>query len=472
MVKDMLKRSPDIDSMVSYWDKVDALLNGYEAVRKAGTIFLPAFPNETQDDYAFRLQTTKLTNVYRDVTEGLATKPFQDEIMLIKGDSLEEIPEFVSEFVENVDGAGNNLTTFSALTFFNAINYGIDWVMVDYPTVENADNISVTEAKSRNIKPYWVRVLGSNVLEIQTAMFGSKEKITYFRYKEPSEDGKKMNVRVYRLGLSSVFWDLYEKVENSDDEWIVTSSGEMTIDEIPIVPLIIGRRDGNTWKLFPPMQDACDLQIKLYQNESALEYIKTLACYPMLATDGTKAPKDASGKPVKIAVGPNRVLYGVATDDGRGGTWRYVEPSANSLEFLQKNINSTKQDLRELGRQPLTALSSQLTTVTTSIAAGKAKSAVTAWAYALKDTLENLLMITCKWMKSDYQPQVNVFTGFDNVTDDDKDLDILLKMRENRDLSWETLITELKRRKILSPEITLATESERLLSELTTGEDL
>ena len=87
-------------------------------------------------------------------------------------------------------------------------------------------------------------------------------------------------------------------------------------------------------------------------------------------------------------------MYGAPNTNGTGGTWKYVEPSSNSLEFLKKDIDKTKTDLRELGRQPLTALSSQLTTVTTSIAAGKAKSAVTTWALALKDALENALYMT------------------------------------------------------------------------------
>ena len=124
----------------------------------------------------------------------------------------------------------------------------------------------------------------------------------------------------------------------------------------------------------------------------------------MSATYGANPPRGADGKPSKLRTGPNTVVYCVEKTNGDGGTWQYVEPQANSLEFLQKNIDKTKNDLRELGRQPLTALSTQLTTVTTSIAAGKARSAVTAWAYALKDALENALSITMQWMGIDYEP--------------------------------------------------------------------
>jgi hypothetical protein len=248
----------------------------------------------------------------------------------------------------------------------------------------------------------------------------------------------------------------------------------MSIGFIPVVPFITGRRDGNSYKFYPVMKDAADLQIKLYQNESALEYIKVLACYPMLATDGIKAKTDGEGKPLRIAAGPGRVLYGVPNGTGQGGTWKYVEPQANSLEFLKKDTDKTKTDLRELGRQPLTALSSQLTTVTTSIAAGKAKSAVTTWALALKDALENALVITMLWeqksVPDDKQPEVYVYTGFDNVLEDGSDLEELGKARERGDLSQETYWEELKRRKILSAEFTVEREKKRLLDDIPTEE--
>lgn len=464
-MKNLLKRSPDIETMVPYWDKVSDILEGKEAIKNGGTKYLPKFPDENVDDYNFRLTVGKFTNIYRDVTEGLASKPFQDEISLL---GAEKRPQELIDFAEDVDGFGSNLTTFAALTFFNAINYGIDWIFIDYPTVQNPDNVTIAEAKQRNLKPFWVHILGKNVLDVKTRMQGSKQIITYFRCQEPGYGDEPMHVREFIETENGVEWKLYVKITNDkgEDEFVVVEEGMLSIDFIPVVPFITGRRDGNSFKIYPPLSDAADLQITLYQNESALEYIKVLACYPMLATDGTKPPKGSDGKPKKLRTGPNTVMYGVEKANGDGGTWHYVEPQANSLEFLQKNIDKTKNDLRELGRQPLTAMSTQLTTVTTSIAAGKAKSAVTAWSYGLKDALENALMITMKWMGIDYEPEINVYTGFDNVLDNGSDIEELGKARERGDISVETYWDELKRRKILSPEFDIEEERKRLLDNI------
>jgi hypothetical protein len=379
------------------------------------------------------------------------------------------VPAEIKDFCENVDGVGNNITTFSSLTFFNAIVNAIDWIMVDYPRVNTSRPISVAEAKQAGIRPYWVHVLGRNVLEVRTGMLGSKEYITYIRIFEPSNTAESDKVRVFYKGEGNVTWELYQ--ENPDaktvsEQMVKIEEGVLSIDVIPFVPLITGRREGKSFKIHPSMRDAADLQVTLYQEESALQFIKTMAGYPMLAANGIKPERNKDGTPAKLAVGPMKVLYGAPDGNGNHGEWKYIEPSAMSMEFLKRGIDGTKQDLRELGRQPLTALSSQLTTVTTSIAAGKAKTAVGAWALLLKDALENCFVLTARYMGLDYETQVNVYMDFDNVSDTNADIDNLLQARQNGDLSQETLWFEMKRRKVLSPEFDAEEERERMMNEI------
>jgi len=442
--------------MVPYWDKVEAILGGLTTIRQGGEKYLPRFPKEPQEDYNYRLSVSKFTNIYRDVVEGLATKPFEEEVSLIGGES---IPDEFIEFIEDVDGTGNNLTTFSALTFFNGINYAIDWILVDYPVVPDGTVLNRAEARARNLKPFWSHVMARNIMELETEVVGSKEVLTYVRIYEPGMNNESSTERVFRRDGNVVTWEILAGGETVE-------SGTLSIPVIPMVPFITGRRDGKTWNFYPAMQDAADLQITLYQDESALQYIKTLGCYPMLAANGMKPELDENDKPVPVTIGPMRVLYGLPDGSGGHGEWRFIEPSANSLEFMKKDISQTKQDLRELGRQPLTALSTQLTTVTTSIAAGKARSAVTAWALSLKDALENALKITAMFMNSTYEPEVNVYTGFDNVLDDGSDLEALATARQSGDLSQETYWFELQRRKVLSPEFKAEDERTRILNEI------
>ena len=133
-----------------------------------------------------------------------------------------------------------------------------------------------------------------------------------------------------------------------------------------------------------------------------------------------------------------------------------------------RDRQETIRQLRELGRQPLTAQSGNLTTVTTQVAAGKSKSAVRQWAILLKDALENAMLLTCKWLGIDpatYDPDVSVYIEFDEFLDG-KDLDTLNTAREKRDISQLTYWDELQRRNVLSPDFKADLEAQRLLDEI------
>lgn len=470
---EMLKRSPDIASMLDYWDLTDTLVDGHGAMRRAGGKYLPKFDEETDPEYHFRLDCTKYTNVYRDIVETLASKPFQEEVTLVK-DENNATPSEIEEFIENVDGAGNNITIFSNVTFFNGINSAIDWIFVDYskpdPNIRN-----MADAKAAGLRPFWSHVLGRNIIKALAQVINGKEVLTYIKIFEP---GAPDHVREFvRNPDGSVIWRLYQKTETMIDgktQFVEIDSGNITIGIIPLVPFYTGRRDGRTFRFFPMMRDAADLQVELYQDESALKFAKRMTAYPMLSGNGIRPEKSADGQPKKLKTGPSRVLYAPADNAGNVGSWSYVEPSAASLKFLADDIKETINQLRELGRQPLTAQSGNLTVITAAAAASKARSAVGAWALGLKDALENAMVITCMWFAiadTEYSPQVNVYTEFDEFTEG-KDLEDLQAMRTNHDLSQETLWEEKKRRGVLSPEFDPETERQRLLDEMPgIGED-
>ena len=459
----MLERAPDSEAMLQYWDLTDTLVDGIEALRLAGEKYLPKFPAETDQNYKFRLkQTTVMTNIFADIVESLSVKPFEREALPTGTD----IPAELQSFVEDVDGSGNNLSVFSSTVFYNAVKSGIDWIFVDYPTRD--ENIrTLADSKQAGLRPFWTHVLGRNVLEVRSRFIRSKEQLTYVRIYEP---GKPDHVRVIERTLEGqVVWTLYVKTDVWNKEletyFAPLDSGVMTIDEIPMVPFMTGRRDGKSFKFDPPLRAAADLQVHLYRQESGLNYATTLTAYPMLTGNGVKPDRDEAGNIKQIPVGPNCVLYAPPNADGTVGSWRYVEPSSNSLTFLSQYIKEIILNLRELGRQPLTASSSNLTTVTTAFAAGKSKSSVKAWALQLKDALENAFRITAKWMGSDYEATVSVYTEFDEFVDG-KDYEALRAARDNNDLSRETYWEECKRRGLFSEEFNAEREEARLLAEL------
>lgn len=470
MVDDsMLKRSPDQAHMLHYWNRADTVVDGIECVRAGREKFLPKFVEETTEEYDFRLSVTKMTNVYHDTLESLAAKPFEEDVTLAKDGEIDPPKELV-EFAENVDGAMSNLTAFANQVFFNGINAAISWIMVDYPNTGtmSAAPISIASAREMSLTPYWSIVLASNVIDVQSKMINGAETLTYFKIFEP---GKPHHVREFVRGEDGVVtWTLYADSGRIDTKtltaFVPVDSGSVSINEIPLVPFATGRRNGRSWRFYPPMKAALELQVELYQQESALKFAKTLTAYPMLAANGVNPPKEANDKVKNVRVGPNRVLYAPYDASGKAGSWAYVEPSAESLKFLAQDIKDTIDQLRELGRQPLTAQSGNLTAITTGMAASKARTVIKQWALTLQNALENAVVMTMKFAAlTGYDPTVHVYSDFDEFAEG-KDLDALRAARDKGDLSQETYWDELSRRRVLGSDFTAKREKERLLKEV------
>lgn len=183
----------------------------------------------------------------------------------------------------------------------------------------------------------------------------------------------------------------------------------------------------------------------------------------------------ADQKPLPVPVGPKSVLYAppFSGESTSHGEWTFIEPTAASLKFLADDVKRTEDQLRELGRQPLTAQTGNLTVVTTAFAAQKGNSAVQAWALNLKDALEQAFVFTAKWLRIDEAsaPSVKVFSDFDIGLNDDKGPETLTNMRSSGpngqpDISQRTLWSEMQRRGVLAGDFDADKEEQAILDEM------
>ena len=460
---DPSERSSASAAMVPYWDKTLAILDGQEGIDRKPETFLPKFPGEDQDDYDFRSAQTKLTNIFRDVCEDLSSKPFEEDVTFPEDNVEQEL----KDFAEDVDGEGNNLSVFAKETFFNGITCAIDWILIDFPNNDSKPN-TMQEYRKLGLRPFWTHVLGINVVRAETEIKDGERHLSLVRILETDEN-KPTQVREFKREGNVVTWNLYEEEKGQvkgNSEWYLIGTGTMTIDCIPMVPFITGRRMGMNYQILPALKDALNLQCVLYRNECSLEYVKQSAAFPMLSGNGVMPEKETDGKIKKIKVGPQTVLYAPPDGNGNAGSWTFVEPSATSLTFLKEDIKDTKLDLRELLKQPLTAQSGNLTKISSAVSAGKSISAVKSWAHGLKDVLENAMIITSKWLnKPTEEITLNVFTDFDDLLDDENGVSELRNARDNGDLSQVTYWAELKRRRTLSADFDPEKEATLLLEE-------
>jgi len=469
--------SSDHTAMAEYWTLVETLMGGAKAIR-AQPKYLPKFENETQQAYDIRRQNAKFTNIYRDIVENLAQRPFASEVQI-----TESAPASIKEFIEDVDGRGNHLHVFAGEIFFAGINAAVDWIMVDF-TSGVPDGATKADEKRIGVRPYWVRIPAASVLAAYSAMINGKEEFVHVRIHEPETVrdgfGEKTTDRVRVLERPDLgdgmygpatyqVWEKKKEGTHGKEEWVKTDdAGPISIGVIPIVPFVTGRRIGASWRLHPPMRDAADLQIEHYQQESALKHIEELTAFPMLAGNGV-APPEKDGKILPVPVGPQAVLYAPPHGDKAGGSWSFIEPGAQSLRFLLDHIKETAQQLRELGRQPLTAQSGNLTVITTAFAAQKGNSAIQAWALNLKDALEQAFVLTLMWLKESGTVEVKIDTDFDlGMGDDDSFVHVLAMVAGDDPLiSREVALSEARRRNILSADYDAEKDEDEITKDMT-----
>jgi hypothetical protein len=314
--------SSDYDAMSPYWTKVQTVLDGADAVR-ANLDMLPRFPAESQEDYDYRRSNAKFTNIFRDIVENLAAKPFAKQLSLTD----EQASARITELCEDIDGRGNHLHVFASNTFFRGISKAIDWILIDHTKVPAG--ATVAEEKRLGARPYWVHIPAERLVAIYSDTVGGVEIITHARVLEPTVErdgwGEKEveRVRVFNretvldpdgrvISYAPATFTLYEKVEQRTGRrtktvWEIVEEGALSIEIIPLVPFMTGRREEGSWRINPPLRDAVDLQIEHYQQETDLKMARQLACYPTLTGNGVDPPVGSDGKPIKVPRGPNVV---------------------------------------------------------------------------------------------------------------------------------------------------------------------
>lgn len=476
---DMQAESGDYIAMKPYWDLVTAIMGGAATMRDASAEYLPQFPAESTANYAYRVANSKFVNVFEGIVGDLAAKPFDKEVALV-GD---RIPERLTTLMEDVDGSGNHLHVFASGMFLNGLVNAVDWLLVDHTVV--AEGATRADEQRAGSRPHWVRIAGSDMLAVYSAMINGQEKVTYARFmaNETVRDGveekivervrvlkreqtvtmvKELEVREYGVPV----WEVWEKVTSSG-EWVVKESGTLSIGEIPLVAFAPGRRVPATWQFKQPMKAIAELQVEHYQQETNLKNAKELTAFPMLAGNGISKPKNADGTDAILVTGPSCVLYSPPSlADGKHGEWKLLEVSATSLEFLSKEVKRTEEQMHELGRQPLLQGTAGITQVAAALTSQQASSALQAWAFQLKDSLEQGVKFTCMWLQEPVVPSVYVNTDFEIGIDDGKEPAVLLDAHKEGVISAQTLRAEFKRRNLLSPEFDEDEELDRLLTEV------
>ena len=448
MTSPVRKQSDAVANMASDWELVDALMGGTKTMRQAGKKYLPQMHSEPVDTYNARLAVATLFPAYARTIAVLAGKPFSKPVT-IGGD----VPTRILPWLEDADLQGRNLHSFASDIVTEALAYGICGILVDYPPTVGVK--TVADELVTGVRPYFVHVGHGSILGWKSDRVNGGTVMTQLRLLEMVElpDGEFgtsviEQVRVLEPGT----WATYRKAKPEDpDSWVLFAEGTTTQKIIPFVP-VYGKRLAYMLAT-PPMLELAYANVEHWQSKSDQQNILHVARVPMLFTRMVDQ--------TKIAVGAGSFI---SSDDEHADV-KYVEHSGKAIEAGRMSILDLEDRMRQIGAELLVIKPGNITEVQTVSDNEQGMCDLQRIMQNAEDALDQALDLMAGWIGEPKGGHVTIYRDFGAATLAEASADLLFEMKSVGALSFETLLNELKRRGILSPDIDTQKEIRTALAE-------
>lgn len=446
MSSDPSAKLPAVDRMQGYWDIVDPLMGGTQAMRAAGTKLLPQYPAEADDTYKERLALSTLLPAYAETVASSTSRVFAEPLQL-----GEDVPEPVKLFCDDIDLGGNDLNSWSVEWFREALAKGLCHAMIEHqPTRDVEGNKlykTVAEEQAAGVRPYAVIIKPGQVLGWRF----DGGKLMQVRYMESVEvaDGDfgvkcVDQVRVLEPGS----WRTYRKPEKGG-AWVAEASGSTNLTYIPWVTFYTGRTGLMTAK--PPLLELAHLNVKHWQSQSDQDNLLHVARVPLLFvfTDNEEFQLTISSAS--------------ATRMPKDGNAKYVEHTGAAITAGRDSLNDLVDDMRMAGAKLLQKDKQAVKTAAqANEEAARELSPLARLAGQFADCIAQLLQILADYGSLGDGGRVEMRGNFDSDFAPEVSLPNLISMANSGKLSDETLYSEMQRRGVISDELDWEDEKARI----------
>lgn len=437
-----------------------ALMGGTEAMQAGGIRWLPKHPVEEDEDWDYRRKTARLRNYFRRTVSVMAgklfAKPFQ----------VEKPNDIIQNIIWDVDRGGTDVQAFAKDLLVDALSScGMALFLVDRD--RNIPNTAQAD-QQRRTGPYWQQIKIEDLISLRTRMVAGELKLTHLRFFQTVEralnEFETMFVQQIKV-IEETSWRVFELQAGgvrSRPVWTEVDRGDNRLGFVPLVPVYLGRT--GYFQAENPLADLADMNLEHYQIRSEQRRILQVNSFPMLVALNYDGSLD------DIKVGPNSVT-GIKGGDKGNADLKFVESQGRHLEAGRNEINDLVDQMRAFGAQfdkpgETGAVESASGRV---IDAKDSTSVLQLWALGLKDSIELGLQYTDKYLGGDGSLErvgkVDMSLDFTHILSD-KDLDLLLRLRQLGDISRPTLWRILRQNSLLPEDFDAKDEQNELDDEL------
>lgn len=441
------------------WEVVDALMGGTTTMRAAGQKFLPMEPSEEAVEWEARLARTTLDPYYKEGVTHTVSKVFAKELQ------FSNVPVPLKNLLEDIDQQQRNSTQFAAEVFNEAVNFGVSYLLVDYPSPDQPFETRAQELAA-GFRPYWARISPLNLLDVRSASFNGADRLSVFRYSEQESelgtDGITEvlvdQIREFRQEKlengepGPVTWTTYRK---TNANWQVYQEGLLSLEAIPVACVYTNRT-----KFFlgrPPLMDLAELNIEHWRKRSDLNNILHICNVPFILATGFDAGMDPeTGMPAKeIKIAVRKLIATKETD----ADIKWIEHQGKTISVALDDIAKLEQRMENLSSVLVTGRSGSPTATATAINAAEANADLKQMALALQDALNASLYFTSNYIGLPTYGKCEVNTAFSMDFVSDTTFAQVLELFSLGLIDREVVIAESKRRNILDLNVKLAAEA-------------
>lgn len=418
------------DNMVEYWQLPMTLMGGERAMKDATTTYLPKEPMETDPQYQNRLARTTLKNYFGWAIENHTGRVFKKPVVM-----SDDVDDTIKEYNKNLDLLGNDVDAFYREVFRDMLIKGISFVYVDFP--RSSEDMTLADELEADLRPYCIHIKAEQLIKAVSGVVNGRVVLTRAHILEtaivPSGKWGSKSYEKIRV-LYPGYWELYDRTgENSS--WILIDSGETSLNYIPLVPLY-GRKTGFCGGL-SPLQNLANLNRAHWQSLSDQMNITHVARVP--------------------------ILFGTGFDEGDGltvGTKSAIMgPDGSELEFVEhtgKAIEAGMNELKDLEERMLLESLEMLsegaseTATSRSLDISDINCSLQTLAIKLEKAISKVNDIMSDYDEIERVGSVVVNTDFGLQLRDGSESNLLLKMRQSKNISLPAFQKEVKRRGVLS----------------------
>jgi len=443
------KTHPEYDAMATKWQRCRDTVAGNDAVKAAGTRYLPSLKDQTTDDYeAYKTRAKWFGATWRTI-QALTG-------MLFRRPPVVETSESVNALLKDVTMSGVSFITFAQQIAMECLTVGRVGILVDYPS-QSTEGMTAAEAAKLNLRPVMQRYETESIINWKTAWIGNKTALTLVVLTEEAalegnefEHKTETRYRVLDLFNGTYRVRVFRINDKGEDEQI---GGDifpvMSGKPLDFIPFFFLGVDDTTPQLdLPPLLDLVDLNLDHYRMSADHKHGLHFTGLPTGVITGYRTENEND----KLYVGAAHFL--VLPDPQAKAS--FLEYTGQGLGAIVQELERTEQQMAILGARLLTAEKKATeTSQTAQIHRAGESSVLSSIASTISGALTQALTLFSKWAGSDNECTVELNQEFLPPEMTPQELSALVSAWQTGAISMQVLFDQLQKKEVIASDLTL-----------------